>query len=206
MTKIDLKKVYRQLYAPSPKAPAIVDVPAFNYLMIDGQGDPNSAQEYQDALEALYAMAYTIKFSAKKADPSKDYAVMPLEGLWWTPNMADFTLDDKDAWHWTAMILQPEFITETDVSLAREQVRKKKNPVALPQIRFEQLIEGTCAQIMHIGPYSAEKRTLEVLRVFAQENSYRYRGRHHEIYIGDPRRAKLENLKTVLRQPVEEMA
>ncbi|NQU28074.1 MAG: GyrI-like domain-containing protein [Candidatus Marinimicrobia bacterium] len=203
MIKLDLKKIYRHLYAPSPKAPVIVDVPAFNYLMIDGQGDPNTAQEYQDALEALYAMAYTIKFAVKKADPSKDFAVMPLEGLWWTPNLSDFTMDDKDAWHWTALILQPDFITETDVSLTREQVRQKKNPVALPLIRFEQLIEGTCAQIMHIGPYAAEAPTIERLHNYIKSESYELQAKHHEIYLGDPRRTAPEKLKTVIRQPIK---
>ncbi len=203
MSKLDLKKQYKQLYPTTLKAPVIVDVPALFYLMIDGKGDPNTAQEYRDALEALYAMAYTLKFSVKIADSSKDFSVMPLEGLWWVPNMAEFSINDKDAWCWTAMIAQPDFITETDVSLARTQVREKKNPSALPKIHLEQLKEGICAQIMHIGPYATEAPTIKRLHNFIESEEYERRDKHHEIYLSDPRRTAPEKLKTVIRQPIK---
>ncbi len=203
MTKLDLKKVYQHLYVPSPGAPVMVDVPAFNYLMIDGVGDPNIAQEYKEALEALYGLAYTLKFAIKKKNPQNDFTVMPLEGLWWTPDMAEFTMDDKDAWHWTSMILQPNFITSKDIDTARKAVEIKKNPIALPKIRFERFEEGLCAQIMHIGPYATEAPTIKTLHDFIYENNYKLRDKHHEIYLSDPRRTAPEKLKTLIRQPVE---
>ncbi|MBC8400105.1 MAG: GyrI-like domain-containing protein [Candidatus Marinimicrobia bacterium] len=203
MVKLDLKKVYKQLYTSPAKNPVLVEVPVFNYLMIDGEGDPNTAQEYKDALEALYGLAYTLKFAIKKKNPQNDYAVMPLEGLWWTPDMAEFTMDDKDAWHWTSMILQPDFVTSKDIDAAREAVEIKKNPIALPKIRFERFEEGLCVQIMHIGPYAAEAPTIKTLHDFICENNYKLRDKHHEIYLSDPRRTVPEKIKTLIRQPIE---
>ncbi len=202
MAKLDLKKVYKQLYTSPAKNPVLVEVPAFNYLMIDGMGDPNTAEEYKDALEALYGLAYTLKFAIKKKNPQNDYAVMPLEGLWWTPDMAEFTMDDKDAWHWTSMILQPDFVTSNDIDAALEAVEIKKNPIALSKIRFERFEEGLCVQIMHIGPYATEAPTIKTLHDFIYENNYKLRDKHHEIYLSDPRRTTPEKLKTLIRQPI----
>ena len=173
--------------------------------MIDGKGDPNTSQEFKDGVEVLFGLSYKLKFMVKKSEMAIDYSVMPLEGLWWVDDMSQFTIDDKSDWKWTAMIMQPEFITLDMVNEAIEELRRKKDPVALSEIRFESYEEGKAAQIMHIGPYAAERRSLVKMERFAQENGYRYRGRHHEIYIGDPRRAKPENLRTVLRHPVEKV-
>jgi len=202
MAKIDLKKELKHLYKPSAKEVVVVDVPKMNFLMIDGSGDPNTAQEYQDAIEALYAVSYALKFMVKRGETAIDYAVMPLEGLWWTDDMSQFSTENKDIWKWTAMIMQPEYVTKDLVDEALPQVKKKKNPPALSKIRFESFHEGLAAQIMHIGPYAAEAPTIEKMHDFAKENGYELRGKHHEIYLSDPRRTAPEKMKTVIRQPV----
>lgn len=201
MTKIDFKKELKHLYNPSEKKVEIVDAPMMNFLMIDGSGDPNTAQEYKDAVEALFAVSYALKFMVKK-ERGVDYGVLPLEGLWWTEDMTQFSVENKDVWKWTSMIMQPEYVTEDLVSKALEQVEKKKNPPALPKIRFESFHEGLSAQIMHIGPYSAEGPTIERLHNFIKENGYKLKGKHHEIYLSDPRRSAPERMKTVIRQPM----
>lgn len=202
MAKIDQKRELRHLYRPSHESPVIVDVPEMNFLMVDGKGDPNTAQEYRDAIEALYAVSYAIKFMVKRRE-GVDCVVMPLEGLWWTDDMTKFTVENKDMWKWTSMIMQPELVTENLVQEASDQVEKKKNPPALSKIRFESFHEGLSAQIMHIGPFSAEGPIIERLHDFIKENGYELRGKHHEIYLSDPRRAKPEKMKTVIRQPMK---
>lgn len=201
MGKVDFKKEFRHLYGPSPKAPVIVDVPAMNFLMVDGRGNPNSSREYREAIEALYPMSYTLKFTAKQGELRRDYTVMPLEGLWWAEDMDAFTEDRKDEWLWTAMIMQPEFISAAMVEEAREVVRSKKNPAALDKIRFETFHEGPSGQVMHIGPYSDEGPTIQALHEFIDRQDYELAGKHHEIYLSDPRRAAPERLKTIIRQP-----
>ncbi|MBI5052285.1 MAG: GyrI-like domain-containing protein, partial [Chloroflexi bacterium] len=134
MEKIDLKKELKHLYAPSAKVVAAVDVPPLNYLMIDGVGDPNTSGEYVEAIEALYALAYTLKFKIKKGKSKIDYAVMPLEGLWWVDDMRQFSVKNKDAWKWTMMIVQPKYVTKQLVEEAMQEVKEKKNPPALAKI------------------------------------------------------------------------
>ena len=202
MTKIDFKKELKHFYNPSAKKVEIVDVPMMNFLMIDGSGDPNTAQEYKAAVEALFAVSYALKFMVKK-EKGVDYGVLPLEGLWWTDDMTQFSMENKDVWKWTSMIMQPKYVTEDLVSKALEQVEKKKNPPALPKIRFESLHEGLSAQSMHIGLYSAEGPTIEKLHNFIKETGHELRGKHHEIYLSDPRRSKPEKMKTVIRQPIK---
>jgi hypothetical protein len=200
--KTDLKKELKELYVPSAKKPSIVDVPSFNFVMIDGAGDPNTSKEYQAALEALYGVSFTVKFMLKK-EVGTDFAVMPLEGLWWMPGQTAIDLSDKSKWQWTSMIVQPEPVTKTWIGKAIEELRKKRNPPALSKMRFEAFHEGLSVQVMYFGPYSAEGPTIENLHTFAKQSGYRLRGKHHEIYIGDPRRTAPERLKTVIRQPVE---
>jgi hypothetical protein len=172
------------------------------FLMIDGHGDPNTAHEYQEALEALYAVAYAVKFRSKK-ELERDYVVPPLEGLWWAEDMGVFTAtSDKSTWDWTMMIMQPAWVTQEMFEGAVAQVEKKKNPSALPKLRLETYDEGAAVQIMHVGPYDAEGPTIARMHAFIEENGYERAGRHHEVYLGDPRRTAPENLKTVLRQPV----
>ena len=205
MPPLDLVKLHRPLYQPSAKHPAIVDVPELAFLMVDGRGDPETAEPYHQALEALYSVAYTLKFALKKADPERDFKVAPLEGQWWAdeaaPTMADLQRD-RDAWNWTMMIAVPDAVTAAEVAAAREAAARKRDLPAAPLLRLERLEEGLAAQIMHVGPYSEEGPTIERLHAFAAAEGYELRGRHHEIYLGDPRRTAPERLKTVLRHPV----
>ena len=201
MKKIDFKKELKHLYKPSVKSVGRVTVPGMNFLMIDGQGDPNTSQEFQDAVEALYSVSYALKFMVKKGDMATDYGVMPLEGLWWSDDMSTFSVDCKEAWKWTLMIMQPEFISQTMVEDAIKQVRAKKNPVSLSQLRFALFEEEEAAQIMHIGPFSEEGPTIEKVHAFIEESGKVLRGKHHEIYLSDIRRADPAKWKTVIRQP-----
>jgi hypothetical protein len=201
MAKVDLKKQLKPLYAPSAKAPVLVDVPKMSFLMVDGAGDPNTAPEFQETCNALYGVAYTLKFSLKKQGGA-DFAVMPLEGLWWGEGLRDFLTSDKSDWNWTLMIALPDFLTVEQVRAAAEQLKKKKDSPAIGKVRFEAFHEGPAVQILHIGPYAAEGPTVERLVQFATEKGYELAGKHHEIYLGDPRRCAPEKLKTILRQPV----
>jgi len=200
--KIDYKKELKHLYSPPKNKIVLVDVPLMKFLMIDGRGDPNNSPEFQSAVDTLYGVAYTLKFYLKKQGIGPDYTVMPLEGLWWMDGWGDFDLEDKDNWLWTLMIMQPEHITGKQVLAAIEQLRAKKDPPRLDQVTFEVYEEGLAVQTMHIGPYAEEGPTIEKLHRFAKENGYRLHKKHHEIYLGDPRRTKPERLRTVLRQPV----
>lgn len=207
MPKIDLKKEFKDIYSASKSKATMVKVPKLNYLMIDGEGDPNTSIEYQQAMEALFPVSFKVKFISKK-EKSQDYVVMPLECLWWVDNMEDFTIEDKSGWKWTAMILQPDFITKAMIKQAMEEVEEKKNPAALSKMRFESLKEGLSAQIMHIGPYSEEGSTVATLHDFIEKEGYEFDGnipgqRHHEVYLSDMRRSKPENLKTIIRQPLK---
>ena len=180
-------------------------VPRLDYLMIDGRGDPNTCPEYAAAVEALFTVAYTLRFAIKKGPQAIDYGVMPLEGLWWADDMAHFTTGDKSQWQWTMMILQPAFITAALVAeaIAAVQQKKKKKPLpALPLLRFASLEEGShCAQILHVGPFSTEGPTIEKLHHFIFSQSGKLAGKHHEIYLTDVRRADPANWKTIIRQP-----
>ena len=202
MAKIDYKKELKHLYQPSAKEVEIVEVPQMNFLMIDGEGDPNTSQAFQDAVGALYSLAYTLKFMIKKGAVGIDYGVMPLEGLWWVDDMAQFSIDKKDEWKWTLMIMQPELVTRELFEEAVEEVRKKKNPVSLSNIRFESFCEGKAAQIMHNGPFSEEGPTIEKVHTFIKENNYNRSGKHHEIYLSDMRKTAPKKLKTIIRQPM----
>lgn len=202
MSKVDFKKEMKEFYTP-PKKFVIVDVPEMQFLKVDGHGDPNAAPEYQEAVEALYAVAYKLKFNSKKA-LGKDYVVPPLEGLWWADDMDAFSVArDKSQWDWTMMIMTPEWITSEMFDEAVEMVRKAKNPSALDKVRLESYHEGISVQIMHIGSYDDEGPTLAKMHnEFIAENGYVMAGKHHEIYLSDPRRVAPEKLKTVLRQPI----
>ncbi len=202
MGKIDYKKEFKHLYKPSAKKVEVVEVPRWNYLMVDGKGDPNTSQAFQDAIEVLYPLSYTLKFMIKRGEIGIDYGVLPLEGLWWADDMSSFSAGNKDEWKWTLMIMQPEPVTEELVKKAIAQVKTKKNPVSLPLVRFESFEEGKAAQIMHIGPFSEEAPTIEKVHSFIEENESQRRGKHHEIYLSDTRRALPEKWKTIIRQPM----
>lgn len=203
MNRVDYKKELKQYYAAKVEKPVVVQLPKMNFIMIDGKGDPNSSQEYIDAIETLYPVAYTIKFTSKLTN-GKDYGVMPLEGLWWTENMADFSTQDKSNWLWTAMIMQPDIITEDIYNQAVQQVREKKAPKSLGKLRFAPYDEGRAAQVMYVGPYSDEGPTIQNLHEFIKEQGGTLSDsnkHHHEIYLGDPRRTAPSRLKTIIRQP-----
>lgn len=202
-TKLDPMAELKQLYSPPSREGVIVDVPEMRFLMIDGAGNPNTAQDYRDAVETLYSVSYTLKFMAKK-ERGIDYRVMPLEGLWWAEDMAKFSLDDKASWQWTAMIRQPDFITQDHLDRAREQAVGKKPLPALVHLRLASFREGLAAQIMYVGPYAAEGPTIARLHEFIRDQGHVLSGKHHEIYLGDPRRSAPQNLKTVIRQPIRD--
>ena len=203
MEKIDFRKQLKNLYMPSEKEFSVVDVPAMRYLMIDGSGNPNTSQDYKDALEALYAVSYTLKFDGKK-ELGKDYVAPPLEGLWWAGDMASFSPGNKDGWRWTMMIMQPGWITSAMIAKAIETTGLKKSIPGLSLIREETLTEGRCVQIMHVGSYDEEAPVLAGLHnEYLPQNQLVPNGKHHEIYIGDPRKTAPSKLKTVLRQPVK---
>ena len=204
MTKLDLRKTMNTLYAPSAKDFSLVQVPPLHYLMIDGHGDPNTAPAYMSAVEWLYSVSYPVKFMSKK-DLGRDYAVMPLEGLWWADDMNAFITRDKSAWSWTMMILQPDWITKVMIDAAIEKASAKLGAPP-PSLRLETLDEGLCVQILHIGPYDAEGPVLARLHgEFLPQNGLTETGHHHEIYLSDPRKSAPEKLKTVLRQPVRRL-
>jgi hypothetical protein len=214
MKTLDLKKDLKYLYMPSPKKVEIVQVPRLQFAMVDGAiekgSEPGRSPAFAEATQAMYSMAYTLKFMLKKRKTNPiDYPVMALEGLWWVEDgMFDITI--KDNWFYTLMILQPDAITPEIFEEAREQVRKKKGDSAvLSMVRLTSFEEGLCVQVMHIGPYATEPATIERMREFMQENGYRdcvgLGGKHHEIYLGDPRRSDPSKLKTVLRHPIEKI-
>jgi hypothetical protein len=202
MKKIDLKKDLKRLYQPSAKEAALVEVPAMNFLMIDGRGDPNKERSYQEAVEALFAVSYAAKFKVKKT-LAIDYGVMPLEGLWWADDMAAFSAGDKSRWKWTMMIMQPGFVNDALICDTIAEVRKKKNLPALAGLRVEPFSEGKSAQILHVGPFSAEGPAIARVHAFIASLGGKLAGKHHEIYLSDIRKADPAKWKTVIRQPLK---
>lgn len=211
MKTLDLKKQYKYLYQPSAKKIEIVEVPELQFAMINNAiekgSEPGRSPVFAEATQALYSISYTLKFMLKKRKTNPiDYPVMALEGLWWVEDGV-FDITVKDNWFYTLMILQPEVITKDVFAEGLEEVRKKKgDSPALSKLRLASFEEGLCVQVMHIGPYATEPATIERMRAFALENGYKDNvgpnGRHHEIYLGDPRKADPAKLKTVLRHPV----
>lgn len=202
MPKIDLKKELKHLYQPSAKEVIQVEVPSFQFLMIDGAGDPNTSQRYAEAVEALFSVSYTAKFMVKKGAQKIDYAVMPLEGLWWSDDMSAFTTNDRSKWKWTMMIMQPHFVEAALIQAAIVEVVRKKALPSLIELRLERFIEGLCAQTLHIGPFSEEGPTIERVHDFIAQRSA-LAGKHHEVYLSDIRRANPAKWKTIIRQPME---
>jgi hypothetical protein len=203
MAKKDLKRELRAFYSAPEGEPETVDVPPMDFVMVDGKGDPNDNQEFVEAMEALYGLAYTLKFMLKRGPEPMDYTVMPLQGLWWADDMEVFAMDHRGEWSWTLMIMHPPEVTEEHFEAAREELRRKKGPAAVDKLRFERYHEGPSAQIMHLGPYSEEAPTIAKLHEFIKDGGHQFRGKHHEIYLGDPRRSAPEKLRTIIRQPYE---
>lgn len=200
--KIDFKKALDSYQAARGKF-RVVDVPTLQYLMIDGSGDPNTSPAYTDALEALYPLAYKLKFASKR-ELGRDYVVPPLEGLWWAEDMASFTdARDKTQWQWTMMLMVPGWIDEALVTQTTEVIRGANPPALLGSVRFASLEERECVQTLHIGSFDDEGPVLEQMHhEFIPANGFVMRGLHHEIYLSDPRRTAPEKLRTILRQPI----
>jgi hypothetical protein len=201
MSKLDLRKELKEYYT-AKKEPEIIDVPPGKFLAITGRGEPGG-EEYSAALQALYGLSYTLKFRCKAE--GRDFTVMGLEGLWWWDEEAVFSLEEappRDRWSWKSMIRQPDFITPEMVEEIRPEVRGKRG-LAVDRVDLETFHEGLSAQVMHVGPYSEEGLTIRRLHEFIGERDYRSRGRHHEIYLSDPRRTAPERIRTILRQPIE---
>lgn len=197
---------HEALYRARLGQPEMVRVPEMGFVMIDGRGDPNSSPEYSEAIQALYAVSYTLKFALKKAE-HLDYRVGPLEGLWWAEDMTDFSAARKSDWIWTMMIAQPDAVTNERFAAARGDAARKKKLPALDRTRLDRFTEGLCAQVLHVGPFSAEAPTIAALHAFIRDQGFDFDGsrhKHHEIYLSDPRRSAPERWKTIVRQPVAE--
>lgn len=211
MAAFDFKKEYKELYMPKGK-PVVVEVPAMNFFMVKGTGNPNTSESYKNAMEILYGLSYGVKMSKMGKEQLEgyfDYVVPPLEGLWWIEEEAFDGLNilDKDKFTWISMIRQPEFVTEEIFNWAKEQLFKKKPELDLSPAYFKIYEEGLCAQIRHFGSYDEEGATIQRLNEFVTEQGYDHDFRedrwHHEIYLGDPRRTAPEKLKTVIRYPIK---
>lgn len=200
LDRLDLRKELKQFYTAAA-APSVVDLPTLSYLMVDGQGDPNTSADYAAAIGALYSVSFTLKFAFKRGPERVDYKVMPLEGLWWADDMAIFMRGDRAKWRWTAMIMQPAFVTSAHVDAAIAAAGLKRPNDMLGKLRLERFAEGRAAQLLHVGPYSEEAPNIERLHAFIAEQGGKLSGRHHEIYLSDPRRVAPERLKTIIRQP-----
>jgi hypothetical protein len=199
---IDLWKEHKAVFSPKSGIPELVRIPALKYLMVDGSGDPNKAAGFREAIGALYGLAYTHKFTYKKAK-KQDFRVMPLSGLYHAEDPRVFLKGPKTSWKWTLMIPVPGIVTAAAVKKAREEVRRKRGTTAaLDAARLETLREGLVVQLLHVGPYAAERENIEKIHRYIAGNGYVFAGSHHEIYLSDPNRAKPEKMKTIVRQPV----
>lgn len=204
MAKLDLRKQFKDLYTAGAE-PRLLTVPPLRYLCLDGRGDPNRSPDFAAAMQALYTLAYGLKFAAKKQNSTLDFTVMALESLWWVEDMDTFSLERREDWLWRAVILQPDIITPALLDGVRSDALKKKPELAaaLNKTQLITIEEGLCAQIMHIGPYSTEAPTVATLHAFIDAQGLRKAGKHHEIYLSDPRRSEPERMQTIIRQPVE---
>jgi hypothetical protein len=188
-----------------PREPVLVSVPALKYLMVDGKGDPATSEDFRDAIGALYGLAYTMKFMLK-ARGVTGAVPMPLEGLFWADDMSAFMKARRGEWRWTLMLLQPSAVDAKLVKEARAKLEKKRKGAALPPVRLARFAEGTCAQVLHLGPYAEERPTIQKLHRFISEQGFELSGRHHEIYLGQPGRGDPAKMKTVIRQPLSRVA
>jgi hypothetical protein len=198
--RFDIRKELKSLYTPSAKEPELVRIPKFNFLMIDGEGAPET-EHFHEAIQAIYNAAYTIKFTYK-FEKKIDFPVMALEGLWWVKQGTPFQIGKREDWCWTLMILQPKVVTQTALKKAIRKILEKKQIPLLKKIRLEPFTEGLSVQMLHIGPYATEPATMQRIEEFSAQRSLTASGKHHEIYMSDPRRVKQEKLKTILRHAV----
>lgn len=211
--KFDYKKEYKDLYLPKKK-PSLIEVPEMVFISVDGKGNPNTSQEYKEAMEILYGLSYTIKMSKMDGSEPKDYfdyVVPPLEGLWWfdDENYRGGEIKDKNDFLWTSLIRQPEFVTEEVFLWAKEKLQNKKPDLNLSKAKYLKWREGLCVQIMHIGSYDNEIESINKINEYIEKEGFltdiNNNRKHHEIYLSDPRRCKVENLRTVIRHPIKKI-
>ena len=205
MKKLDLRKKYKSLYVPPARKVVSVEVPSLQFAMISGVIEPGKlpgeSVAFEQAMQALYGVAYTLKFMSKLRPRNPiDYPVMALQAQWWVSRGS--YLDPKQPWKFNAMILQPDHITQHMFGEAVARAGEKRPNPALRRLKLRRFREGLCVQALHIGAYADEPRTLRKMEEFAAEQGLTYHGKHHEIYLGDPMRASPEKLRTVLRHPV----
>lgn len=204
MGRIDFVKDRHQLFSAPTDQPVITKIPRQKYLMVDGQGNPNTSKDFQEAMQALFGVSFTIKFMPRKGVKIanyQDFKVAPPEGLWWTEGK-EFDVTEKAGWSWTLMIMMPEFVTKEVFEQALKMLKERKPSPGLEKIRLEDYEEGESVQLMYVGPYADEELAIEKMRLFAESKGKKFTGKHHEIYFGDPRRTKPEKLKTLIRHPV----
>jgi hypothetical protein len=201
-SKLDYKKEFPDLYNPKQKEIHILTIPTMQFYMVDGKGDPNTAQMFKDAVSTLYACAFTLKMGYKKQHPTKDYVVPPLEGLWFMEDMREWSSEKKNMWQWTMMIRIPDYISVSDAQKAIQTAKLKKNPPLIEQTRIVTYEEGTAVQVIYIGPYSEEHPIIMKMHEYAAKQGYKLKGKHHEIYLSDPRKITPEKYRTIIRQPI----
>ena len=207
MTKLDLTKEYKAYYTAKNK-PELLTIEQASFLSITGKGDP-SGQDYADKLEALYSVAYTVKFRYKALD--KDFVVAKLEGLWSfdTDRYQGFTMDEaplkipRSEWNYRMLIRMPDFVTREQLEQAIDTVVSKKQIGLAAHVEFYEMEEGKVVQMLHVGPFSDEPETLKQIQAFCEEHQLSKNGLHHEIYLSDFRKTPPEKLKTILREPVK---
>ena len=193
---------WKALMLKVPREPVLVKVPALKYLMVDGKGDPAKSVDFREAIGALYGLAYTMKFMLK-ARGSTESVPMPLEGLFWADDMSAFMKARRGEWQWTLMLLQPPAVDAKLLREARVELARKRKGATLPPVRLARFAEGTCAQMLHLGPYAEERSNIQRLHRFIAEQGFVLTGRHHEIYLSQPGRGDPAKMKTVIRQPVK---
>ena len=198
--KLDLYKEHKADYVASKKAPVLVEVPPASHLAITGQGEPGG-EAFTAKVGAMYSMAFTIKMTRKFAGLG-DYKVCHLEGLWWWTGKGDFFDQPREKWCWKLLIRTPDFVKSADLNKAKQALEAKAKPPEFNEVKLESIEEGLCVQMLHVGPYSTEPETIQLMRQFAAENGLSFHGLHHEIYLSDPRRVPPERLRTILRNPV----
>ncbi len=203
--KFDYKKTFPQFYNPAPTT-HLIDIPIMKFFMIDGMGNPNSSPSFNNAVQCLYKVSYSLKMKIVKRDmPDKDYIVPPLSGLWYMDDMTKWSSGNKDDWKWTMMIRIPEFISQNQIEEAISIASKDIKLTSMDKLRAEDYEEGSCVQILYTGPYSEEAPTIAKMHTYAKQHGYEMNGKHHEIYLSDPRRTAPEKLKTILRQPIKKL-
>jgi hypothetical protein len=202
MEKLDLKKEYKTAFS-AKKKPEIISIPKMQYITFSGKGDPGTSKDFEEAMGVLYGLAYTVKFMYKEKE--MDFVVAPLEGQWWSDNVEVFAQNKRDEWLWKVMIALPEYVTAADFETAREKLEKKKNPLQLEKAKLETMEDGLAVQVLYIGSYSEEAATIAAMHHFAEEQGYRLRSRHREVYLSNPQRTSPDKLKTIIRHPLEKV-